>query len=196
VTSLDLSGPVWFAATSRGVFSSIDQGASWQGGPVLDHSDFVRVASSGEIAYAASHGFLASTKDGGKSWQQAAMPSDVSVLRFLVAAPNGSLWIGSRDGVFYSEDQAQSWKKLASLPFNDVDGLNFDRELNRLMVTSASGTLLMAIDPVKKDWKWWDIGWNVHTVRSAGGRLVAASLFDGVVLQPKPSGTELAAGSK
>ena len=46
----------------------------------------------------------------------------------------------------------------------------------------------MAIDPVKKDWKWWDIGWNVHTVHSSNGRFVAASLYDGVVLQPKSAG--------
>ena len=58
-------------------------------------------------------------------------------------------------------------------------------EYKRLMVTSANGTLMMAIDPVKKDWNWSDIGWNVHTVHSSGGRLVAASLYDGVVLQPK-----------
>jgi hypothetical protein len=55
---------------------------------------------------------------------------------------------------------------------------------------------MMAIDPVKKDWKWWDIGWNVHTVRSSNGRLIAASLFDGVVLQPKSSATEVATGGK
>jgi hypothetical protein len=72
--------------------------------------------------------------------------------------------------------------------------MDFNPEYKRLMVTSANGTLMMAIDPVKKDWKWWDVGWNVHTVRSSGGRLVAASLFDGVVLQPK-SAADIAAGS-
>ena len=62
------------------------------------------------------------------------------------------------------------------------------------MVTSANNTLMMAIDPVKKDWKWWDIGWNVHTVHSTGSRLVAASFFDGVVLQPISSGMDIASG--
>jgi hypothetical protein len=65
--------------------------------------------------------------------------------------------------------------------------LDFNPEYKRLMVTSANGTLMMAIDPVKKDWNWWDIGWNVHTVH-AERQMVAASLFDGVVLQPKSAG--------
>ena len=81
------------------------------------------------------------------------MPAKAKTLRFLVTADNGSLWLGGREGVFYSEDHGQSWTQLSSLPFNDVDGLDFNQEYKRLMVTSANGTLMMAIDPVKKDWK-------------------------------------------
>ncbi len=196
VTGLDVSGPTWYAATANGVYTSIDQGASWQGGPLLGHTDFIRAASDGNWAYVAARGFLAVSQDGGKTWQPAPMPSDPAPVRFLVTADNGSVWMGNRDGVFYSEDHLQSWKKLSSLPFNDVDGLDFNREYKRLMVTSANGTLMMAVDPVKKDWQWWDIGWNVHTVHSSNGRLVAASIYDGVVLQPKGAATRVAAGSK
>lgn len=196
VTGLDVSGTTWYAATTSGLYSSINQGASWQGGPTLGHTDFLRVAVNGDIAYAAGRQFILVSQDGGKSWQQAPMPEKAATLRFLVTADNGSVWVAGREGVFYSEDHAQSWKQLSSLPFNDVDGMDFNPEFKRLMVTSANGTLMMAIDPVKKDWNWWDIGWNVHTVHTSGGRMVAASLFDGVVLQPKGAGTQVAAGSK
>jgi photosystem II stability/assembly factor-like uncharacterized protein len=196
VTGLDVSGPIWFAATTSGIYSSVNQGGSWQGGPLLGHSDFLRVAASGDMVYAAGHQFIAASQDAGKTWQEVPMPSGMKSLRFLVTADNGSVWVAGREGVFYSEDHAQSWKQLSSLPFSNVDGLDFNPQLKRLMVTSANGTLMMAIDPVKKDWKWWDIGWNVHTVHSSAGRLVAASLFDGVVAQPKSSGTQVAADSK
>jgi photosystem II stability/assembly factor-like uncharacterized protein len=196
VSSLDLSGPTWYAATASGMYTSIDQGGSWQGGAVLGHTDFLRVATDGDRVYAAGRQFIATSTDGGKSWQPVSLPSNVAVLRFLVTASDGSVWLGSREGVFYSDDHAQSWNQLKSLPFADVDGLDFNREYKRLMVTSGNGTLMMAIDPVKKDWKWWDIGWNVHTVHSSGGRLIAASLFDGVVLQPKPAASEIASGAK
>ncbi|AXC09609.1 Glycosyl hydrolase, BNR repeat precursor [Acidisarcina polymorpha] len=195
VTGLDLSGSTWYAATASGLYTSINQGSTWQGGPVSGHSDFLRVVSSGDITYAAGRQFILSTQDGGKTWQSGAMPPNVPVLRFLVTSSDGNLWLASREGVFYSEDHAQSWKQLSSLPFSNVDGFDFNQDTKRLMVTSANGTLLMAIDPVKKDWKWWDIGWNVHTVHTSAGRFVAASLFDGVVLQPKAS-PELAADAK
>jgi photosystem II stability/assembly factor-like uncharacterized protein len=185
VNALDLTGPTWYAATVGGLYTSVDQGATWQGGLVLGHADFLRVTSSGETVYAAGRQYIVSSQDGGKSWQPAAMPSDVALLRLLVATPDGTLWLGSREGVFYSEDHSQTWKRLSSLPFVDIDGMDYDADLKRIMVTSGNGTQMMAFDPLKKDWKWWDIGWNVHTVRSSGGRFVAASLFDGVVLQPK-----------
>jgi len=196
VTGLDLTGPTWYAATATGVFTSVDQGATWQGGPVLDHSDFLRVASDGDWVYAATRTSIVTSQDRGKTWQPSSLPADVTILRFLVTSSDGEVWLGGRDGIFYSSDHAQSWTKLRSLPFNDVDGLDFNAEYKRLIVTSANGTLMMAIDPVKKDWKWWDIGWNVHTVHSSNGRFIAASLFDGVVLQPKASGTEVATGDK
>lgn len=196
VTGLDLSGPTWYAATASGIYTSVDQGASWQGGPVLGQSDFLRVSANGDMAYAAGRQFIISSQDSGKTWQHVPMPADAATLRFLVTTDNGSVWLGGREGIFYSEDHLQSWTKLKSLPFNDVDGLDFNPELKRLMVTSANNTMMLAMDPVKKDWRWWDIGWNIHTVRSTNGRLVAASLFDGVLLQPKSSGTDVAAGAK
>ena len=194
---LDVSGPIWYAATTSGLYTSKDQGKSWQGGAVLGHTDFVRVVVSGDTVFAAGRQFIISSSDQGVTWQPVAMPAQAKTLRFLVPADNGSLWLGGREGVFYSEDHGQSWTQLSSLPFTDVDGLDFSPEYKRLMVTSANGTLMMAVDPVKKNWNWWDVGWNVHTVHSSGGRLVAASLYDGVVLQPKSAaGTQLASDAK
>ena len=83
------------------------------------------------------------------------------------------------------------------LPFTDVDGLDYDAADNRVVVTSGGSTLVMAIDPAKRDWKWWDIGWNVHIVRPLAGRYIAASMYDGVVMQSKQDlSQQLAAGSK
>jgi photosystem II stability/assembly factor-like uncharacterized protein len=195
VTSLDLSGPTWYAASASGLYTSVNQGQTWQGGPVLGHTDFIRVISSGEIAYAAGRQFLVASQDGGKTWQNAPIPSEMTTLRLLAITSDGSLWLAGREGLFSSNDHAQTWAKLARLPFNDIDGLDFNPEYKRLLVTSADGTLMLAIDPAKRDWTWWDVGWKVHSVHSSGGRLVAASLFDGVVLQPKSAGA-VASGTK
>jgi photosystem II stability/assembly factor-like uncharacterized protein len=197
VTDLDLSGAVWYAATTSGLYTSKDNGASWQGGAVLGQTDFLRVATSGDTVFAAGRQFILASKDEGKSWQEVALPAEARTLRFLVAADNGSLWLAAREGLFSSEDHGQSWTQLKNLPFTDIDGLDFSPEYKRLMVTSSNQTLMLAIDPVKKDWDWWDVGWKVHTVCSSGGRLVAASLFDGVVVQPKSAaGSQVASGAR
>ena len=196
VTGLDVSGSTWYAAATTGLYTSIDQGASWQGGPVLGHSDFLRVSAAGDSAYAAGRQFAVTTQDDGKTWQQLALPEKLSSVRRLTTATNGSIWLAGREGVFYSEDKGQSWKQLDRLPFSDVDGLDFEPTSKRLIVTSNRSTLVLAIDPEQKNWKWWDIGWNVHTVRSSNGRFVAASLYDGVVVQPKPTGAETEAAAR
>ena len=43
VNALDVSGDIWLAATSLGLLTSRDQGASWQGGPVLGVGDYISV---------------------------------------------------------------------------------------------------------------------------------------------------------
>jgi hypothetical protein len=43
----------------------------------------------------------------------------------------------------------------------------------------------MAVNDADRSWKWWDAGWHVRGVRSNGGRLLAASLYNGVVMQPQ-----------
>ena len=43
----------------------------------------------------------------------------------------------------------------------------------------------MAVNDADKSWKWWDAGWHVRGGRSNGGRLLAASLYNGVVVQPQ-----------
>jgi len=61
--------------------------------------------------------------------------------------------------------------------------------MGRIIVTSGQSTMVFAIDETSKTWKWWDAGWTVRSVRSLGGRLIAASLYDGVVVQPKSEET-------
>jgi hypothetical protein len=52
----------------------------------------------------------------------------------------------------------------------------------------------MAVNESDKSWKWWDAGWHVRGVRSTGGRLLAASLYNGVVLQPQSDASKQGVG--
>jgi photosystem II stability/assembly factor-like uncharacterized protein len=195
VSAVDASGSVWYAATSKGVYASPDQGASWQGGPVLGKTEFRSVAAAGSIAVAAQRTTLALSQDGGKSWQPLAMPQKLTWLHAVTMTPSGGLWLGGREGVFYSEDHGQNWTEMSTLPFSDINGLSYDADLKRIIMTSWASSWVLAVDPADRTWKFWDAGWKVHYVRSSGGRLLAATLYNGVVMEPQKTPAKTAVAS-
>lgn len=183
INKIDATAEAWFAATSDGLYLTTNQGATWQG-PVLQQPAFVAISATGSTVFAARRESLVLSNDAGKNWQPVPLPARLTSVRALANSPNGTLWIGGREGLFYSEDKGHSWQAMESLPFRDINGLSYDAELKRVVVTSWRSTWVLAVSEADKTWKWWDAGWSVHAVRSSGGRLLAASLFDGVVMQP------------
>jgi photosystem II stability/assembly factor-like uncharacterized protein len=197
VSGIDPSRSTWYAATSSGIYTSANQGVTWEGGPVMNQIDFLSVHSNGPLVLAARRQSLALSEDGGKNWSALQLPAKLSAVRSSAIAPGGSLWIGGREGVFYSDDKGANWNFMSSLPISDISAVSYDADLQRMVITSWSSTWVLAINEADKSWKWWDAGWHVRGVQSAGGRLVAASLYNGVVMQPKPQGTiaEVAVGA-
>jgi hypothetical protein len=61
-------------------------------------------------------------------------------------------------------------------------------------VSSRSSDFVYAIDTKTLDWKWWQTGYRLSAVRSSGGHLLAASLYDGVVVEPQPRAAVAKAG--
>ena len=190
VNGLELSQPTWFAATSAGVFASSDQGKVWTGGPVLGQNDYLSVHAVGQDVLATRRGGIAISQDGGKSWQGVALPGKLTTVRTSAVAPNGSMWIGGREGVYYSTDKGANWTFMSTLPFSDISAIEYEADLKRIVITSWSSTWVMAVNEADKSWKWWDAGWHVRGVRSNAGRLLAASLYNGVVVQPPTSASK------
>jgi photosystem II stability/assembly factor-like uncharacterized protein len=187
VTDIDANGPVWYTTTANGVYASTDKGATWMGGPVLGKAEYRAVASDGQMVLAAQRTALAVSQDGGKNWQPMAMPEKLNWLQSIAIAGNGSIWLGGRQGVFYSEDHGQNWTAMTSLPVGDISGLSYDPDLKRVVVTSWTSSWVLAINPADRTFKFYDPGWRVRHVRSTGGRLLAATPYNGVVLEPANS---------
>jgi photosystem II stability/assembly factor-like uncharacterized protein len=184
VHDVDASGAIWYAATAKGVYASKDQGATWIGGPVLGKDEYHAVASLGSTVVAAQRGALAWSEDGGATWQPMTMPDKLTWLQSIAVAADSSLWVGGREGVFYSQDRGQTWKQESNLPISDISGLSYDPDMKRVLVTSWNSSWLLAIDPSDRTFKFYDPGWKVRHVRSLNGRLVAASPYNGVVMEP------------
>jgi photosystem II stability/assembly factor-like uncharacterized protein len=193
VNDINTASGTWYAATDDGIYHSENQGSSWIG-PVLKGDNYRFVSAKGNVVLAANRKQLMISTDSGANWKEITLPAKLSSIHAVTTAPKGSLWLGGREGLFYTEDQGQSWQQLSNLPVADITGLNFNRELGRVVVTSSQSTLVFAIDENSKTWKWWDTGWTIRAVRSVGDRLVAASLYDGVVVQPKQGETVATAG--
>ena len=190
VNSLDLSQGSWYAATSNGIYQSDNQGATWQGGPVLEKKDFSIIRTVGPLVLASRRDGLVLSQDGGHTWQPLATPQSLTSANTIAVAPGGSLWVGGREGVFFSEDKGATWTQMKTLPVSNINNLSYDAQLKRIMVTSWNSTWVMAVDEHTREFKWWDAGWNVRSVQSLGGRLMAASLFNGVIVQPSVQGQQ------
>ena len=192
VSEVDASGSTWYAATAHGIYASADQGATWEGGPVLGKEAFRAVAAAGPMVVAAERTALSISQDAGKTWQPLAMPQKLTWLQSIAIAANGSLWLGGRQGVFYSEDQGQNWTEMSTLPISDISELSYDPELKCVVVTSWASTWVLGINPLDRTWKFWDAGWRVRHARSSEGRLLAATMYNGVVIEPQKASAKVA----
>lgn len=174
----------WYAATSSGVYSSADSGFVWRGGPVDKVDLFHGIAASGNTVLANGLQGLYLSSDQAKTWHSIAMPSGWARVRYVAADANGGLWVAGRMGVAYSENQGASWQTLG-IPINNISGLQYDPQLQRVVASSYDSDLVFGINPVAKNWIWWNPGWRVRALGSSDGHLLAATLLHGVVEQPQ-----------
>ncbi len=184
VAAFDLSGEVWIAATGDGIFTSTDEAATWQGGLVLGSAAYHSVAVwDGELLAARREGVVFS-RDKGKTWAPMRLPSRLKDIRRVAFSREGDLWIGAGDGVYLSRDKGESWFWLEKVPVRDVDDLAYDADTDRMLVSSRSNQILYSIEPSSFAFSQTRTGYRLFLARSAGGIRFAASLQDGVLMEP------------
>ena len=187
VADFDLSGEVWVASSTEGVFTSADQGKTWQGGLVLGSGEYRSVASwDGELLAARREGVVYS-KDKGKTWTPLRLPSRIKDIRKVAFSKGGELWIGAGDGLYFSRDFSrdggESWFWLEKVPVRDVGDLAWDEVAGRMLACSRSNQMLYSIDPESLAYAATATGFRLFLTRSAGSVRFAASLQDGVLME-------------
>jgi photosystem II stability/assembly factor-like uncharacterized protein len=179
-------GDTLYAATTQGLLQSATSGTTWNAvlSVPLDESRFVAAAK--ETVAAANLDALALSSDGGKTWHAASLPPKVKQVSALAIDGRGALWVGDRDGVYFSSDQGANWQTLTDLVVRKVNSLYFDEAANRMLVTANEPvTDAFAVDIATMRLTTWPTGWNLRFLRPVGDHLVAATLFDGIVVQPR-----------
>jgi ligand-binding sensor domain-containing protein len=192
VHALDLSGEAWLASTAGGLFTSRDKGATWQGGPVMGLGDYLSVAAHGlQMAAARPDGVILST-DAGQSWTPTGVPEMLTRIHSVVFSADGTLWVGAREGVYFSHDLGKTWMWVERFPLSDVDELFYDAHLGKLLISSRASDQIYILDPKTLEWKWVQTGYRINRVRAAGDRILATSLYDGVLVEPQPTAEQAA----
>jgi len=206
VHGLAFSGGKWYAATEEGLYSAGGSNFAWLGavlhsGPAenlhksaqMKRSEipFYGVAASGNSVFANGQTVLYFSPDQEKTWQSVVLPTNWHRVRYVALDGGGRLWVGGRLGVAFSDNHGQSWQPV-DIPINDISGLRYDPQMNRILATSYDSDLLLGIDATGKHWNYWSPGWRTHIVDSSDGHLVAATLLHGVIVEQQK---QLAAGS-
>ncbi len=184
VSALDLSTEVWVAATTGGLFTSHDQGATWQGGPVMGLGDYLSVTAHGTNMAAARTEGVVISNDSGLTWTPMGIPAMLTRIHRVAFSADGTLWLGAREGVYFTRDLGKTWLWIERLPFRDVDDLYYDSGQGKVLVSTRTSGQVFSIDPKSLEWKLWQTGYRINLIRAAGDRLLAASLYDGVLIEP------------
>jgi photosystem II stability/assembly factor-like uncharacterized protein len=177
---------MWYAATNEGLYISEDQGKKWYGQPVMGQQDLVtvqRIDGNTLAVASATRAFV--SHDGGKNWAALALPSYVTVVYGLAAAPDGTLWLSTREGALSSRDQGNSWEhRLGGLPAREVLSVHYDAGSQRLL---ATGLHTRTVFQSKDDGRSWQpLPTSLVSIRAATifqGRILAATSHNGLLLE-------------
>ncbi|MFC6644702.1 hypothetical protein ACFQBQ_03665 [Granulicella cerasi] len=185
IYALEPIGSTVFAGTTRGIVRSEDDGASWSPVVTLAMPDARFLAGNPKMLLAATLKRMALSVDMGKTWDTVALPADLTQIGAVAVDELGNLWVGGREGVYYSTDLGENWKTLKNLFITQVDNIHFDALQHRILVTSSASPFAFSVTLPEYKVNYVETGWNLRFVRPVGDHLIGASLFDGMVVQPR-----------
>ena len=198
VRSLEITDKAWYAATDQGLFTSVDQGRKWYGEPVEGESDFIVVnhfADGSLTLVSPKHIFL--SKDEGESWTEVSYPQYVTGLYNLTVVPDGSLWLGTREGALHSTDGGKTWQHLlGGLPPRNVFAVRYDVAGQRLLATALYAHGVFESKDGGRSWQSTpDAGVSIRNAMNYQGRLLGASAYNGLLLEQSSTAVESASDS-
>jgi photosystem II stability/assembly factor-like uncharacterized protein len=187
VSDIEITSKRWMAATASGLYTSSNDGQSWNGGPVMGKKDFVSVQAEGELIALATRSTVVTSTNGGASWQESNTLSPfVSSIRSLTITPDKEIMIASREGAFRSPNAGGGWEHMQNgLPDKNISSITYDQSSHRLLATSTETGVVFESHDNGQSWQRGpDTGYPLRRISVVHGHYVAATPFDGVVVQP------------
>jgi photosystem II stability/assembly factor-like uncharacterized protein len=186
VYSIATSGDTLIAETSSGLLTSQDDGVSWTATGPAGSSDWRFLAAARQHVVAATLREVMLSSDGGMQWAIIKLPGMLTQIATVAIEPNGEVWVGGREGVFVSSDSGNTWAIPKNAYLNSVNNIFYDEATDRVTITSSgnSSYVFTVLLPGKRV-DFTDTGWNLRFARPMGDHLIAATMFDGIVVQPR-----------
>jgi photosystem II stability/assembly factor-like uncharacterized protein len=192
VYGLATSGQTVLAITSIGLLSSTDQGVTWALTGPERSAEWRYLASAKDDVVAASLHTVSFSADAGKSWAAVLLPEGLTQVGAVAVEPSGRIWVGGREGIYVSKDAGNTWTTPKNLFVNTVNSIFYDEAAEQMVVTTGGySSIVFLVKLPQMQVSFADTGWNLRFARPIGDHLVAATLFDGIVVQPRMVATPL-----
>jgi photosystem II stability/assembly factor-like uncharacterized protein len=193
VYALATAGQTILAATSVGLLTSVDNGLSWAATGPPDSSEWRFIAGAGKNVVAASLHSAQFSSDSGILWEPVTLPEDLTQVYALAVDKSGEIWVGGHQGVFVSSNRGKSWSIPKNLYLNAVNNIFYDDSSDSVVITTGGeSSIVFTVQLPSKHVTFTDTGWSLRFARPLGDHIIAATLFDGIVVQPRMVATPLA----
>jgi photosystem II stability/assembly factor-like uncharacterized protein len=186
VFAIATSGNVVLASTSVGLLTSATNGETWQHAGPRHSEDWRFLAAAKANVVGGTFRSIQFSADSGAHWTVVALPEKLMQISALAVEPSGAIWAGGREGVFVTTDGGQNWIEPKGLFFTSVNSLYFDESSDRMLVTTTGpASYVFTVQLPQRKVTFAETGWSLRFARPLGDHLVAATLFDGIVVQPR-----------
>lgn len=196
VRSLGIGEKASYAATSEGLFISMDHGRNWYGRSVEGERDFIAVNlyEGGTLTLVGYKGVYLS-RDWGRTWISIAVPQQIGDVYNLTLVPDSSLWLGTSAGALQSTDDGKTWRhRHGGLPEKDVLAVRYDASGRRLLATALHESAVFESEDNGETWqKTPNALDSILWATSYQGRLLAVSSDNGLFLEQggEPAASEI-----
>ena len=133
-----------------------------------------------------SKGILLSTDDG-QTWRRPKTAPLRITISGVVVSKNHEIIVASDEGIFRSQDAGKSWQRSQrGLPDKAIHTISYDAPEGRILVIAGASRTAFESSDGGLTWHHGpNSGWPLRSIRTAKGRSVAATAFDGVVIDTK-----------
>lgn len=186
VYSIVTVGNTLLATTSQGLLSSSDNGVTWSSTGIDKSAEWRILAVAKRNVVSSSLHSVQFSADAGVTWAPITLPGDFTQVSTVAVDPAGEIWLGGREGAFVSADAGATWERPKNLYLNSVNNIYFDELTDRIIVTTAGySSVVFTVQLPSKQVTYADTGWSLRFSRPVGDHFIAATFFDGMVLQPR-----------